>query len=183
MVQVRPTRSLVFGTYTFQQEPDNWPIQADKYVLIYLPIILSEKDANSYNKKYQAPGVCVGSHAFVAKPVKETGMVGHPEPVDLPKGWMIQLYQAKIPLSIVEPHFTVSVAYVQPNFPGDVSVYIPFFPPHKSELATVSFMAPQGYGLGKVGLFSFGSDTKPQLDFRALDRKLIAVRLKRNKSK
>lgn len=183
MVQVRPMRSLVFGTYTFQQEPDNWPMQEDKYVLIYLPIILSEKDANSYSKQCQSPKVCVGSHAFVAKPVKEPGMVGHPEPVDLPKGWVIQLYQAKILLSIIKPQFTVSVAYVQPNFPGEVTAYIPFFPPHEAELATVSFMPPQGYGLAKVGLFSFLSDTKPRLDFRPLDRKLIAVRLKRNKSK
>jgi len=180
-VDVAPTQSLVTGHYSFQQEPDDWTIQPDKYVLIYLPIILSEKEINSYNKQYQAPHVTVGSRTFTARFTEELGMVGQPEPVKLPKGWVVRLYEAKIPLSLIGPRFDVSISYVQPNFPGDTVAYIPFFPPHSAESASVSFVSSNGYGLTQAGFLSSLFYPQPRLEFRPLDRKMIAVRLKSKK--
>lgn len=180
-VDVAPAQSLVTGNYSFQQEPDDWTIQPDKYVLIYLPIILSEKDINSYSKQFQAPVVTVGNRAFSAKLTEELGMVGQPEPVKLPKGWRLRLYEAKIPLSIIAPKFDVSIKYVQPNFPGDIVAYVPFFPPHSADSASVAFVASKGYGVTKAGLLSPLFHPQPRLEFLPLHRKLISVRLHANK--
>lgn len=176
-VTVGTNDSLVAGNYSFQQQVDDWPDVQDKYVLIYVPVLLTLQSADKYEKRYGLPVVIAKGKRFSASIKDDLAFEDHPQNVPLPKGWFMQIFEAKIPLNLLSKSFQIEVHYVQPNFPGNVAGYVPLNPPKDSMSSEVTFTAIKGRALRPLGFFSGLSSPKNQLTFTPQDRKLISARL------
>ena len=61
IIDVSSGSSQVHGTYTFRQEQDDWPEEADNHVIVFVPILLPVKPGEDRN---DSPEVVVGNKRF-----------------------------------------------------------------------------------------------------------------------
>jgi len=180
IVEVGRYHSTVSGDYGFRQKPDNWPGIKPLYVLIYVPVILSEQWAKKYEGTFGPPVVTTAGRDFPAGIRNDLALGDAPESVKLPKGWFLQIYEAKIPLRYISERFDIKLKYIQPNFDGDHVGYVPFLPPDNPTNSKIVFHAPADTLLRKDGFLSAFSPRKPTIEFSPKDRHIVSVGLQRN---
>ncbi|MGH8045704.1 MAG: hypothetical protein ACREKL_00535 [Chthoniobacterales bacterium] len=174
LITVSPGRSEVQGTYTFRQEKDDWPAEADTHVIIFVPVFESRR---SDIPPASPPVITVGGKKFTGRFRDDIALDGTPcSSVKLPKGWHMAIYEASVPLELIAQTFTIAVSYTQPHFEGDISGYVPIDPPKSKGASVVTFRAAPGYALERVGARLFGQPSFPAIEFTPQDRQLIRVR-------
>jgi len=176
-VEVGKGHSTVSGDYGFQQRPDDWAGIKPLYVLIYVPVILSEQWAKKYESTFGPPVVSTAGRDFPAGIRNDLALGDSPESVELPKGWFLQIYEVKIPLRYVSENFDIKLKYIQPNFDGDRVGYVPFLPPDNPTNSRITFRAPADASIRRVGFLSSLSPKKSTIDFTPKDRRLVSVGL------
>lgn len=176
-VDVHNGHSIVSGDYSFQQRPDDWAGIKPLYVLIYIPVILSEKWIKKYESTFGPPVVSTGGREFPAEIRNDLALGDTPESVKLPKGWFLQTYEVKIPLRYISENFDIKLKYIQPNFDGNRVGYVPFLPPDNTTKSSITFRAPANASIRRVGFLSVFSPRESVIEFTPIDRKLISVQL------
>jgi hypothetical protein len=177
IIDVSSGSSRVHGTYTFRQEQDDWPEEADNHVIVFVPILLPDKPDEDRN---DPPEVVVGNKRFRGQIRNDIALNDTPRSdVKLPKGWRMAIYESSIPLKLLKQTFSVEVFYTQSHFDGDISGYVPINPPKSKEAAIITFRATSGFILKKTQMKLFGQPAKPAIKFTPEDRQLISVKCKK----
>lgn len=175
LVSVGKDHSTVRGSYTFRQEEDDWPHVKDTHVTVYVPVLVPTKGVTEYERQFGTPAIWVRGKKFTCDINNDLSSGREPKSPELPRGWHMRSYEAKIPLNLVGKTFKLDITYTQPHFPRQKVGYVPLLPPKDTSNSDIVFEATAGHLLRREARFPAFQPKHERLSFKPEDGKLLVV--------